>query len=176
MPRLYIENEYSHMGGLELLKVNKPYLYQEILTIFKTTEIPEPIKESREKTMKGKMVWSGPAFNKPLSESFKRLGWDKKRYDLGNNRSIEIDFVKERVGLEIQFGKYSFVDTDFSKFEIFYYQNLIDLCVEIVPSQNLKKKMYSGVPDFIQVLSRIKAKGRNNPAVPIWIIGVNIQE
>jgi len=97
MPRLYIETEHSHMGGLELLKMNKPYLYQEILTIFKTTEIPKPIKKSREKTMKGRMVWSGPAFNKPLSESFKRLGWSKKRYNLKTNSQHPFVYLQTNV-------------------------------------------------------------------------------
>ena len=36
--------------------------------------------------------------------------------------------------------------------------------------------MYSGVPDLEQVVTRIKAKGRNNPAVPIWIIGIDVKE
>lgn len=164
------------MGGQELLKVRKPELYKEIVDIITGTEIPEASKKSKEKTMLGQLVWSGHDFNKPLSRAFKALDWDKKRIDLEEGRYVECDFYKERVGLEVQFGKYAFVDTDFSKFEIFYFKNEIDLCVEIVPSITLRDKMYTGVADFVQVIKRIQAKGRNNPAVPIWIIGVDVAE
>ena len=53
---------------------------------------------------------------------------------------------------------------------------MIDLCVEVVPSKELQGKMPSGVPNFDQVVTRIQAKGRNNPAVPIWIMGINVTE
>ena len=177
MPHLVIVQEYSHMGGKEILSVKYPDLMKEIVDVLTNTLIPPASKVSKEKTKPGKVVWSGNDFNIPLRKAFQSAGWEKRRLDLeyGEFKGfIEGDFHKERVGLEVQFGKYFAVDTDFMKFEIFHNKGLIDLCVEIVPSSELHKSMYTGPPHFDQVISRIQAKGRNNPAVPIWIIGVNV--
>jgi hypothetical protein len=163
------------MGGQELLKVRKPTLCDEIIQIITTTKIPAQSMVSKEIGKKGARVWSGKDINPHLEASFKALGWVKQSLGLGKGRKIECDFFKDRIGLEVQFGKYSFVDTDFSKFEIFYYKDIIDLCVEILPSVQLLRSMYSGPADIDQVVTRIKAKGRNNPAVPIWIIGLDIR-
>lgn len=165
------------MGGKEILSVKYPTLMQEIIDILIKTPIPPASKKSKEKTMPGKIVWSGNDFNIPLKRAFQSAGWKKIRLKLEYEKFkgfIEGDFHKERVGLEVQFGKYFAVDTDFMKFEIFHNKGMIDLCVEIVPSSELHKNMYTGPPHFGQVISRIQAKGRNNPAVPIWIIGVNV--
>jgi hypothetical protein len=177
MPHLVIVQEYSHMGGKEILSVKYPDLMQKIIDILTTTQIPEASKISEEKTKPGEIVWSGNDFNKLLKKAFGSANWKKLRLNLeyGDFKGfIEGDFHKKRVGLEVQFGKYFAVDTDFMKFEIFHNKGMIDLCVEIVPSSELHKKMCTGPPHFNQVISRIQAKGRNNPAVPIWIIGVNV--
>lgn len=173
MPHLVISEEYSHIGGKEILASRYPALRNEIIHILTTTKIPPASKKSKEKTRAGQTVWSGHDFNKPLRTAFKSNGWKKRKLQLKHGY-VECDFHKERIGLEVQFGKYAFVDTDFSKFEIFHFNNIIDLCVEVIPSSELKKAMYTGPADFNQVIARIQAKGRNNPAVPIWIIGVNV--
>ena len=177
MPNLVIAQEHSHLGGKEILSVRYPVLIDEITEILTATPIPPATKISEEKTKSGKVVWSGNDFNVPLKKAFQTAGWEKLKLNLeyGEFKGlIEGDFHKERVGLEVQFGKYFAVDTDFMKFEIFHNKGLIDLCVEIVPSSALHRNMCTGPPHFDQVISRIQAKGRNNPAVPIWIIGVNV--
>ena len=176
MPHLVITQEYSHMGGEEILAFKYPKLKAEIIQILTTTNIPPASKISREKTKRGQLVWSGKDFNKPLRKAFRLAGWKKKRANLKYGRYIECDYCKRRVAIEVQFGKYSFVDTDFSKFEILHFKNKIDLCIEIVPTSQLLKTMCTGPADFIQVISRIQGKGRNTPAVPIWIIGVNVTQ
>ena len=65
----------------------------------------------------------------------------------------EMDGIKNKVGLEIQFGKYAFMGYDiFSKMIIFKNLKYIECGVEIVPSSELVKQMSTGVSSFEQLL------------------------
>jgi hypothetical protein len=55
-------------------------------------------------------------------------------------------YVKERVAVEIQFGKYAFVAyVLFVKHMAFFVGNVIDLGVEVLPMKELQAHMSSGV-------------------------------
>lgn len=85
----------------------------------------------------------------------------------------EADFLKNRVSLEVQFGKYSFVQFDiFIKHAANYMHGSIDLGVEIVPMKKLEKEMSSGPPVFEKHLHEILRQGRVFPPVPLILIGV----
>lgn len=172
MSKLIISDEFSHMGGKEFIFQKYPQLAEEIKEIITTTVILPKSKVSEEEARKGRLVWSGDNFNEPLKTAFKGAGWQEKKIDLEHG-SVEVDFYKDKIAVEVQFGKYFAVDTDFMRFEIFHYQGLIDAAIEILPSRSLKLGMYTGPPDFDQVVARIKARGRNTPAVPLWVIGVD---
>ena len=59
----------------------------------------------------------------------------------------QTDFVKDRVAVEVQFGKYAFVAHDlFVKHLSFYVSDVIDVGVEILPMKELEQDMSSGVP------------------------------
>ena len=54
----------------------------------------------------------------------------------------QTDFVKDRVAIEVQFGKYSFVAYDlFVKHLAFYVGDQIDVGVEILPMKSLQSQM-----------------------------------
>ena len=57
----------------------------------------------------------------------------------------QIDFVKDNVLIEVQFGKYAFMFYDMAKFQYFFNENKADVGVEIVPAHSLHKQMSSGV-------------------------------
>jgi len=173
MPRIKILNEFSYRQGKEIVFRKYPHLVAEINRILANAEIPKKSKVSQERGRKGQLVWSGKDFNRPLRTSFKLAGWRKKRIELSEKNFVEIDLCKEKVGISFQFGKYSFVDTDFIKFEIFYLRKELDVGVEILPTRALRSEMYSGPPDFDQVIARIKARGEISP-VPLWIVGANV--
>ena len=83
------------------------------------------------------------------------------------------DFEKERVSVEIQFGKYAFVQFDiFIKHAANYMKNKIDLGVEIVPMKSMEKEMSSGPSYFEKNLHEILRQGRIFPPVPLILIGV----
>jgi len=83
------------------------------------------------------------------------------------------DFEKGRVSIEVQFGKYSFVQFDlFIKHAANYMRDKIDLGIEIVPMKVLEQEMSSGPPYYEKHLHEILRQGRIFPPVPLILIGV----
>lgn len=85
----------------------------------------------------------------------------------------QTDFVKERVAVEVQFGKYTFISYDlFVKHMAFYIGDQIDLGIEILPTKAMQSQMSSGPGYYEGTLHIIARQGRGVPAVPLVIIGV----
>jgi hypothetical protein len=85
----------------------------------------------------------------------------------------QTDFVKDRVAVEVQFGKYAFVAYDlFVKHLAFYVGDVIDVGVEILPMKELQQQMSSGVGYYEGELYNLIREGRGVPAVPLILIGV----
>ena len=85
----------------------------------------------------------------------------------------QTDFVKDRIAIEVQFGKYAFVAHDlFVKHLSFYVSDIIDVGIEILPMKELEKEMSSGVPYYERDLLNVIRQGRGVPAVPLVLIGV----
>lgn len=87
----------------------------------------------------------------------------------------QTDFVKNRVAIEVQFGKYSFVAYDlFVKHLAFYVGDQIDVGIEILPMKSLQEQMSSGPAYFEGELYNVIRNGRGVPAVPLVIVGVSV--
>lgn len=160
-------------------------------------------KVSKEKGMVGKLLYSPKDMNATFSTLLKLKNWEERRVsywvtgnvDLINKtinlepdeqkRVIELaneeafysynqtDFVKDRVAIEVQFGKYSFVAYDlFVKHLAFYVGNEIDLGIEILPMKSLQSEMSSGPAYYEGELYNVIRQGRGVPAVPLIIIGI----
>lgn len=85
----------------------------------------------------------------------------------------QTDFVKQRVAIEVQFGKYSFVAYDlFVKHLAFYMRDQIDVGIEILAMKSLQRQMSSGPGYFEGELYNVIRNGRGVPAVPLVLIGV----
>lgn len=85
----------------------------------------------------------------------------------------QVDFVKDRVAVEVQFGKYFSVQYDLHvKHTFFYERGDIDVGIEIIPMHSLMSQMSSGVAWYENELTNIVREGRSNPSVPIILIGV----
>ena len=85
----------------------------------------------------------------------------------------QTDFVKNRVAIEIQFGKYSFVAYDlFVKHLAFYMGDKIDVGIEILPMKSLQAQMSSGVAYYEGELYNVIRQGRGVPAMPLVILGI----
>ncbi|MCD6355144.1 MAG: hypothetical protein J7L95_06310 [Prolixibacteraceae bacterium] len=85
----------------------------------------------------------------------------------------QTDFVKDKLAVEVQFGKYSFVAYDlFVKHMLFYSGGIINLGIEILPTKKMQTEMSSGVAYFEGEVYNVMRQGRNNPAVPLLILGI----
>jgi hypothetical protein len=85
----------------------------------------------------------------------------------------ETDFVKDRVAVEVQFGKYAFVAHDlYVKHLAFFAADKIDVGIEILPMKSFARDMSSGPTFFEKDLSNILRQGRGVPGVPLVVIGV----
>lgn len=85
----------------------------------------------------------------------------------------QTDFVKNKIAVEVQFGKYAFVAYDlFVKHMMFYSGGVINLGIEILPTKKLQAEMSSGVGYFEGEVYNVIRQGRNSPPVPLLILGV----
>lgn len=160
-------------------------------------------KVSKEKTMPGRILYSPIEMNNKLKALLQKKRWEESRVsywvtkderlirktltlpseqqkkeieDAGHSPIFsynQTDFVKERVALEIQFGKYSFVAYDlFVKHLAFYIGDKIDVGIEVLPMKSLQSQMSSGVAYYEGELYNVIRQGRGVPAVPLVIIGI----
>ena len=160
-------------------------------------------KVSEEKTMIGKMLYSPGSINKEFQKLLYAKGWEDTRRDfyvstdpnivkqlepLGKKEQKDLliqlkqpllhsynqtDFVKNKIALEIQLGKYFAVTYDlFVKHLSFYTGQIIDIGIEIVPTKKMEQEMSSGPPWFEKEVHNVLRHGRTNPSVPILMLGI----
>jgi len=175
--------EYSHLGGSEILKVRFPEIEKDIKEIISEVK-GKRIKESKEKTMKGKMLYSPKDMNQQFKEAFESRGYrelkDIYTITLPNsdikisNVFKQIDFVKDKVLIEVQFGKYAFMFYDLAKFQYFFNENKAEVGIEIVPCHALHEQMSTGVSYGEQLIYDIERLKRHFPAVPVKVILIDI--
>lgn len=85
----------------------------------------------------------------------------------------QVDFVKDRIAVEVQFGKYFSVAYDLHvKHTFFFLRDEIDVGIEIIPTHAMMRRMDTGVSWFENEVTNVIREGRNNPSVPIVIIGI----
>jgi hypothetical protein len=176
--------EYSHLGGSEILQVRYPEINHEIYQVIASINTGKN-KVSKEKTKHGMLLYSPVELNDLFKVQFRQLGYQEIR----DNYTItipdteisipgaykQIDFSKEKVNIEVQFGKYAFMFYDMAKFQYFFNENKSDVGVEIVPCHRLHKQMSSGVSYGEQLIYDIERLKRHFPAVPIKIILIDVE-
>lgn len=85
----------------------------------------------------------------------------------------QVDFQKDRIAVEVQFGKYFSVAYDLHvKHTFFYCRNDIDVGIEIIPTKVMEEHMDTGVAWFENEVTNVIREGRTNPPVPIIILGI----
>jgi hypothetical protein len=175
--------EYSHLGGSEILKVRYPDIEYEIYDVIKSVT-GRKIKISKEKTKMGRELYSPVDMNKQFAKAFKVGNYKELRdtYTIeipNSNIAIpgaykQVDFVKSKVLVEVQFGKYAFMFYDMAKFQYFFNENKADVGIEIVPCHSLHSQMSSGVSYGEQLVYDIERLKRHFPAVPVKVILVDV--
>ena len=160
---------YSHRFGEEILN-SKLALKNEILEI-----ITDPSIDIA--------TLSRPNFNETLRSSFVNCGWDDQPLVFGDpgDPSAKLDFLKERVGIEVAFGHASFLGIDLLKMQVSSYSALdkIDAGVYIVTTSEFQKKAirdynlkWEGSLNFEKV-RRYLPQFKSAIHVPVWVIGID---
>ncbi|MBU2611124.1 MAG: restriction endonuclease [Chloroflexi bacterium] len=199
-----IAETYSHLNGLEFLIVHKPTLWKEIQAVIAAVDATKcKTKVSKEKTMKGELLFSPIDMNATFKRLLRAKKWEESRVSYWVTRSEKLirktltmsateqkkeieaagekpifsynqtDFVKDRVAVEVQFGKYAFVAYDlFVKHLAFYVGDHIDVGIEILPMKSLQSHMSSGVAYYEGEFYNVVRQGRGVPAVPLVIVGI----
>jgi hypothetical protein len=86
----------------------------------------------------------------------------------------EMDFVKQSLGVEVQFGKYAFMVYNVcAKMTIFHNLGYIKHGVEIVPTKAFANEMSSGVSYFEQFVWDLEKRGVSNIDIPVLILGID---
>lgn len=160
-------------------------------------------KVSKEKRMVGKLKYSPTAMNREFRARLHESKWEESRVTYwvtktekliratltktAQEQKAEIiaqgeeailsynqtDFVKDRVALEVQFGKYSFVAYDlFVKHLAFYVRDQIDVGIEILAMKSMQRGMSSGPGYYEGELYNVIRNGRGVPSVPLVIVGI----
>lgn len=104
---------------------------------------------------------------------------DQKKFLIENGETEPIysynqtDFVKDKIAVEVQFGKYAFVAFDlFVKHMLFYSGGKINLGIEILPTKKMQAQMSSGVAYYEGEVYNVMRQGRNSPPVPLLVLGI----
>lgn len=127
---------------------------------------------------------SRPKFNEILDNLFVSKGWDRQPpvFDEESDPSAKMDFLKSRVGIEVEFGHSSFIGIDLLKFQVASYSGLdkIDVGVYIVTTKNFQKTMkkelnqnWEGSLTFEKVV-RYLPHFKTAIQVPIYVIGIDL--
>ncbi|MDI6763628.1 MAG: BglII/BstYI family type II restriction endonuclease [Thermodesulfobacteriota bacterium] len=174
-------------------------LWREIKSVIANVDAEKcKTKVSKEKTMKGKLLYSPIEMNTNFKQLLREKEWKESRVSYWVTKSEKLirktlnmspgeqkkeigaagevpifsynqtDFVKNRVAIEVQFGKYSFVAYDLFVKHLAFYVGV----VEILPMKSLQSQMSSGVAYYEGEFYNVVRQGRGVPAVPLIIIGI----
>ena len=127
---------------------------------------------------------SRPHFNKILESKFVEKGWKSQPpvFNEPKDPAAKMDFLKERIGIEVEFGHSSFIGIDLLKFQVASYSGLdkIDVGVYIVTTkrfQKLMKQKYKikwGASLNYEKVVRYLPHFKSAIQLPIYVIGIDL--
>ncbi|MDQ7836000.1 MAG: BglII/BstYI family type II restriction endonuclease [Humidesulfovibrio sp.] len=127
---------------------------------------------------------SRPRFNEELETRFVARGWESQPLVFGEpgEPMAKMDFLKNRVGVEVEFGHASFIGIDLLKMQIGSYSGLdkIDIGVYVVTTLSFQKKMkqlhelnWEGSLNFEKVVKYLPHL-KSAIQVPVLVYGIDL--
>ena len=182
---------YSFNGGKEAVEQNYAAELSEVYAAIEAVDASiYKTKVSREKTMLDRVLYRPSELNSAFKRELSAKAWEtniRLKCDYANdfytaaytppsipqNAYREIDFVKNRLGVEVQFGKYAFMVYNVcAKMTIFHNESIIDVGIEIVPLKQLAAEMSTGVSYFEQFVWDLEHRGVSDIDIPVLILGI----
>jgi len=188
---LRLAGVYSFKRGKEEVTRRYADLLVEVNDAIKTVDSARhKVKKSKEKTMPGRMLFDPRSLNNAFKTAFIAHEWTPIRvpceyptnyyvedYSIRSEHRgafREMDFVKRKLGVEVQFGKYAFMVYNVcAKMTIFNKLGYIDCGVEIVPVKALAEEMSTGVSYFEQFIWDLESRGVADIDIPVLILGID---
>ena len=144
-------------------------------------------KEIEEALLDSKLMFenlSRPNFNKIIRDLLLPKGWEDQPsvFNEPKDPAAKMDFLKDRVGVEVEFGHSSFLGIDLLKFQTASFSGIdkIDLGVYIVTTKSFQKVMkkefnmtWEGSISFEKVV-RYLPHFKSAFQVPIFVYGIDI--
>jgi len=183
---------YSFNNGQRVISKKYKNLDFEVREIIARVDAKKhKTKASKEKTMPGKMLFNPISLNRAFKSEFIKRGWVNKRVKCDYSKKFyrpdyrprrlnkgafrEMDFIKQKLGVEVQFGKYAFMVYNVcAKMTIFNKLGFIKAGIEIVPIRDLAQQMSTGVSYFEQFVWDLEQRGVSNIDIPVLIYGVGL--
>ena len=126
---------------------------------------------------------TNPVFNSILEKNFISCGWEPQpKVFPDDGPDAKMDFKKDRVGMEVQFGHSSFIGIDLLKLQISSYSELdqIDVGIYVTVTSNFIKKMkeldnkWTGSLNYEKVVKYIP-HFKSAIQVPILVYGIDVR-
>lgn len=194
---------YSHKFAEELIRKSHPDLLTEIMEIIRSVDAaatktkpgkpgtgkmlydPKMVSKSfdREFLLRG---WNSCRYNhyitlnrELMQKSLLMPAPEQKEFLLKNGeedplfRFCEADYLKEKLAVEVQFGKHPAAINDlFVKHPLFHTAGLTLAAIEILPARKMAVEMRSGTAFFEAEVYHLIRQGPACPEVPMLILGV----
>jgi len=147
-----------------------------------------PVKQEIEQVLTNPNInipeLSRPKFNEVIEDLFKAKGWETQPsvFDEPGDPSAKMDFLKDRIGVEVEFGHASFIGIDLLKFQVSSYSGLdkIDIGVYINTTKSFQKTMkneynqnWEGSLSYEKVV-RYLPHFKSAIQVPIYVLGIDL--
>jgi hypothetical protein len=183
--------QYSFKNGLHQITKRSPHLLAEVKEAIEAVDASQhKTKSSKEKTKVGRTLYSPVSLNKAFKKELYPKGWKNLSIDCEyptthyledykirsslKGAFRDMDFVKDGLGVEVQFGKYSFMVYNVcAKMTIFRNLGFINWGIEIVPVKALALEMSSGVSYFEQFVWDLESRGIADIDIPVLILGID---
>ena len=182
---------YSFNNSQEIIEKRHPDELADIFEIIQTViSVSRKATVSNEKAMLHNLLFKPSTLTELFKKKFEERSWTSNTRIVCNYpadfytseytssavlRSAyrEMDFIKNRLGLEIQFDKHVPLGYNgCAKMTIFHNEGLIDVGVEIVPLKELAAEMSTGVSYFEQFVWDLEHRGVSDIDIPVLILGI----
>lgn len=192
--RMYIVEVYSFNNSKDAIVRQHRQQLDEILQVIQAVDA-EQCKANVTKKVPNRERYSASAMNNAFREQFLARSWQSHRVAVEYSKNYyvpgyiprtehsekqqvyrEMDFVKNKLGIEMQFDKGSFGDIIYDvceKMTIFANDGVIDCGIEIVPVESFVEAMTARITCFEEFVWNLQHRGMADIDIPVLILGID---
>jgi hypothetical protein len=172
---MYIAKVLSNLGAWNSFQVEHPEIHAEICKIIDGIDL-QRTHHSLNLKRKEELLFSPIDLSKKILSQLEQHKWTNHRITFGSDPKSgfsRIDGLKEKIGIDVSFGKFAFAESDlFVKFPLFIRAEIINSALLVLPMRSLTQEMSSGINSFEMIEHRLKEISPLLPRYPFAIIGI----